>query len=78
VSNPSNLGSDVCAFGKGAGRDNQGDGAILIGIEAGSTNSQDDILIVSDKNGNTRLEMDLSNGDLSIEGSLTENASLTP
>jgi len=37
---------------------------------------QIDQLIITDRNGNRRAVMDLTTGDLSIEGSLTQNASL--
>jgi len=49
---------------------------IAIGYEAAINNSEDDILIITDQTGSRRMELDLSNGNLSIEGSLTENATL--
>jgi len=71
-----NSGFRTIAIGNTAATFNSGDGVIAIGFEAAENNNQDDILVVTDSLGNRRLEMDLTNGDLKIEGSLTQNASL--
>jgi len=76
LSNPSDMGSNVNAFGSEAGRNNTGEGAILIGQQAGINNSEDDVLLITDRNGETRLKMDLTNGNMKIGGSLSENATL--
>jgi len=76
LSDPTTMGDDNIGIGVSAIRDNQASGLIAIGQEAGRNATTDDLLIVTDRNGNRRLEMDLTNGDLSIEGSLTQNASL--
>jgi hypothetical protein len=70
------MGSDVIALGVGAGENSTGSGCIYIGQTAGVTNSRDDVAIISDKNGNARAEIDLATGDMTIEGSLTQNGSL--
>jgi len=69
-------GFRTIALGQQSGEGNSGDGVIAIGFEAAANNSQNDILVVTDSGGTRRLEMDLTNGDLKIEGSLTQNASL--
>jgi hypothetical protein len=71
-----NSGDDITAIGLAAGQGASGDGCIYIGKFAGAANSRDNVVIISDRNGNTRAEIDLTNGDLKIEGSLTQNASL--
>ena len=76
LSNPSDMGSNVNAFGYQAGRNNTGEGVILIGQQAGINNSEDDVLLITDRNGETRLKMDLTNGNMEIGGSLSENATL--
>ena len=76
LSNPSDMGSNVNAFGYEAGRNNTGEGVILIGQQAGINNSEDDVLLITDRNGETRLKMDLTNGNMEIGGSLSENATL--
>jgi hypothetical protein len=70
------MGDDVIAFGEDAGRNATGTGCIYIGQSAGETNSQDDVAIIADKNGNARAEIDLATGDMTIEGSLTQNGTL--
>jgi len=76
LADPTTMGDDNIGIGVSAIRDNQASGLIAIGQEAGRNATTDDLLIVTDRNGNRRLEMDLTNGNLSIEGSLTQNASL--
>jgi hypothetical protein len=70
------MGDDNIGIGASAIRDNQASGLIAIGQEAGRDATTDDQLIVTDRNGTRRMVMDLTNGDLKIGGSLTENASL--
>jgi len=76
LADPTTMGDDNIGIGRSAIRDNQASGLIAIGQEAGRNASTDDQLIITDRNGNRRMEMDLTNGNLSIEGSLTQNASL--
>ena len=71
-----NTGFGVTASGYEAARDNTGNGVIALGYQAANNNSTNDLFIVTDQNGNRRMEMDLTNGDLKIDGSLTQNASL--
>jgi hypothetical protein len=76
LADPSTMGDDNIGVGVSAIRDNQASGLIAIGQEAGRNATTDDQLIITDRNGNRRMVMDLTTGDLSIEGGLTENASL--
>jgi hypothetical protein len=76
LADPTTMGDDNIGIGDSAIRNNQASGLIAIGQEAGINAQTDDQLIITDRNGNRRLVMDLTNGDLSIEGSLTENATL--
>jgi hypothetical protein len=76
LADPTTMGDDNIGIGVSAIRNNQASGLIAIGQEAGINAQQDDQLIVTDRNGNRRMVMDLTNGDLKIDGSLTENATL--
>ena len=76
LADPTTMGDDNIGIGDSAIRNNQASGLIAIGQEAGINAQTDDQLIVTDRNGNRRLVMDLTNGDLKIDGSLTENATL--
>jgi len=76
LSDPTTMGDDNIGIGKSANRNNQASGLISIGQQAGADAQTDDQLIVTDRNGNRRMVMDLTNGDLQIEGSLTQNATL--
>jgi len=76
LADPTTMGDDNIGIGVSAIRNNQASGLIAIGQEAGINAQQDDQLIVTDRNGNRRMVMDLTNGDLKIEGSLTQNANL--
>jgi len=76
LADPTTMGDNNIGIGVSAIRANQASGLIAIGQEAGRNATTDDLLIITDQNGNRRLEMDLTTGDLSIEGSLTQNASL--
>lgn len=71
-----NTGTAVTAIGRQAARFNDGNGVIALGRQAAFNNSQNDIMIITDRDGNRRMELDLDNGNLSIEGSLNQNASL--
>jgi hypothetical protein len=70
------MGDDNIGIGKSAIRNNQASGLIAIGQEAGINAQTDDQLIITDQNGNRRMVMDLTNGNLKIDGSLTQNATL--
>jgi hypothetical protein len=76
LSDPTTMGDDNIGIGVSAIRNNQASGLIAIGQEAGINAQTDDQLIITDRNGNRRMVMDLTNGDLKIEGSLTQNATL--
>jgi len=76
LADPTTMGDDNIGIGVSAIRNNQASGLIAIGQEAGINAQTDDQLIVTDRNGNRRMVMDLTNGDLKIEGSLTQNATL--
>jgi len=76
LSDPTTMGDDNIGIGVSAIRNNQASGLIGIGQEAGINAQQDDQLIITDRNGNRRMVMDLTNGDLKIDGSLTENSTL--
>jgi len=76
LSDPSTMGDDNIGIGESALRRNQASGLIGIGRKAGIDAQQDDQLIITDRNGNRRMVMDLTNGDLKIDGSLTQNANL--
>jgi len=76
LSDPATMGDDNIGIGKSAIRNNQASGLIAIGQQAGINAQTDDQLIITDRNGTRRMVMDLTNGNLSIDGSLTENATL--
>jgi hypothetical protein len=76
LSDPTTMGDDNIGIGASAIRNNQASGLIAIGQEAGINAQTDDQLIITDRNGNRRMVMDLTNGNLEIDGSLTENATL--
>jgi len=76
LADPTTMGDDNIGIGVSAIRNNQASGLIAIGQEAGINAQQDDQLIITDRNGNRRMVMDLTNGDLKIDGSLTQNATL--
>jgi len=76
LADPTTMGDDNIGIGVDAIRNNQASGLIAIGQDAGINAQQDDQLIVTDRNGNRRMVMDLTNGDLKIDGSLTQNANL--
>nr|ADE29188.1 conserved hypothetical protein [uncultured virus] len=76
LADPTTMGDDNIGIGVDAIRNNQASGLIAIGQEAGINAQQDDQLIITDRNGNRRMVMDLTNGDLKIDGSLTQNANL--
>jgi len=76
LADPTTMGDDNIGIGVSAIRNNQASGLIAIGQEAGINAQQDDQLVVTDRNGNRRMVMDLTNGDLKIDGSLTQNATL--
>jgi hypothetical protein len=76
LSDPSTMGSENIGIGRSAIRNNQASGLIAIGMEAGINAQTDDQLIITDRNGNRRMVMDLTNGNLKIDGTLTENATL--
>jgi hypothetical protein len=76
LANPTQMGDDNIGIGVSAIRNNQASGLIAIGKEAGINAQTDDQLIITDRSGNRRMVMDLQNGDLKIDGSLTQNATL--
>jgi hypothetical protein len=76
LSDPTTMGDDNIGIGVSAIRNNQASGLIGIGQKAGINAQTDDQLIITDRNGNRRMVMDLTNGDLKIDGSLTQNATL--
>ncbi|UXF50751.1 hypothetical protein 7908G4G3_47 [Haloquadratum phage sp.] len=76
LTDPTTMGDDNIGIGVSAIRNNQASGLIAIGQEAGINAQTDDQLIITDRNGNRRMVMDLTNGDLKIDGSLTQNANL--
>jgi hypothetical protein len=76
LSDPTTMGDDNIGIGRNAIRNNQASGLIAIGQDSGISAQTDDQLIITDRNGNRRMEMDLTNGNLKIDGTLTENASL--
>jgi hypothetical protein len=76
LADPTTMGDDNIGIGVSAIRNNQASGLIGIGQEAGINAQTDDQLIITDRNGNRRMVMDLTNGDLKIDGSLTQNATL--
>jgi hypothetical protein len=76
LSDPTTMGSNNIGIGVGAIRNNQASGLIAIGQDAGINAQTDDQLIITDRNGNRRMVMDLTNGNLKIDGSLTQNATL--
>ncbi|AFH23121.1 hypothetical protein OSG_eHPE5_00035 [environmental Halophage eHP-E5] len=76
LADPTTMGDDNIGIGVGAIKNNQASGLIGIGQEAAKNAQTDDQLIITDRNGNRRMVMDLTNGDLKIEGSLTQNANL--
>jgi len=76
LADPTTMGDDNIGIGESAIRNNQASGLIAIGQEAGINAQTDDQLIITDRNGNRRMTMDLTNGNLNIDGTLTENATL--
>jgi hypothetical protein len=76
LSDPTTMGDDNIGVGESAIRNNQASGLIAIGQDAGINAQTDDQLIITDRNGNRRMTMDLTNGNLNIGGTLTENATL--
>jgi hypothetical protein len=76
LSDPTTMGDDNIGIGFRAIRNNQASGLIAIGQEAGINAQTDDQLIITDRNGNRRMVMDLTNGNLKIDGSLTQNATV--
>jgi len=76
LADPTTMGSDNIGIGVAAIRNNQASGLIAIGQQAGINAQTDDQLIITDRNGNRRMVMDLTNGNLNIDGTLTENATL--
>ena len=76
LADPTTMGDDNIGIGVDAIRNNQASGLIAIGQEAAINAQTDDQLIITDRNGNRRMVMDLTNGDLKIDGSLTQNANL--
>ena len=76
LADPTTMGDNNIGIGQNAIRNNQASGLIAIGQDAGINAQTDDQLIITDRNGNRRMVMDLTNGDLKIEGSLTQNANL--
>jgi len=76
LADPTTMGDDNIGIGASAIRNNQASGLIAIGQEAGINAQTDDQLIITDRNGTRRMVMDLTNGNLNIDGTLTENATL--
>jgi len=76
LADPTTMGDDNIGIGKDAIRNNQASGLIAIGQDAGINAQTDDQLIITQRDGTRRMVMDLTTGDLSITGSLTENATL--
>jgi hypothetical protein len=76
LADPTTMGDDNIGIGVDAIRNNQASGLIAIGRDAGINAQTDDQLIITDRSGNRRMVMDLTTGDLKIEGTLTENVSL--
>jgi len=76
LADPTTMGDDNIGIGNSAIRNNQASGLIALGQEAGINAQTDDQLIITDRNGTRRMVMDLTNGDLKIDGSLTQNATL--
>jgi hypothetical protein len=76
LADPTTMGDDNIAIGESAIRNNQASGLIAIGQEAGINAQTDDQLIITQRDGTRRMVMDLTTGDLSITGTLTENATL--
>jgi len=76
LADPTTMGDDNIGIGESAIRNNQASGVIAIGQEAGINAQTDDQLIITQRDGTRRMVMDLTTGDLSITGSLSENATL--
>ena len=76
LADPTTMGDDNIGIGASAIRNNQASGLIAIGQNAGINAQTDDQLIITQRDGTRRMVMDLTTGDLSITGSLTENATL--
>ena len=76
LADPTTMGDNNIGLGQNAIRNNQASGLIAIGQDAGINAQTDDQLIITQRDGTRRMVMDLTTGDLSITGSLTENASL--
>jgi hypothetical protein len=76
LANQSLMGDDNIGIGSQALRNSTASGVIALGANAGSSASTDDQFIVTDRNGSRRMVMDLTNGNLKIDGTLTENVTL--
>jgi len=76
LADPTTMGDDNIGVGENAIRNNQASGLIAIGQDAGINAQTDDQLIITQRDGTRRMVMDLTTGDLSITGTLTENATL--
>ncbi|WP_049987130.1 hypothetical protein [Halobellus rufus] len=76
LADPTTMGDDNIGIGDSAIRNNQASGLIAIGQDAGINAQTDDQLIITQRDGTRRMVMDLTTGDLSITGSLNENATL--
>jgi len=76
LADPTTMGDDNIGLGESAIRNNQASGLIAIGQDAGINAQTDDQLIITQRDGTRRMVMDLTTGDLSITGTLTENATL--
>jgi len=76
LGDPTTMGDDNIGIGKSAIRDNQASGLIAIGQEAGRNATTDDQLIITQRDGTRRMVMDLTTGNLSITGTVNENATL--
>jgi hypothetical protein len=76
LADPTTMGDDNIGIGENAIRNNQASGIIAIGQDAGINAQTDDQLIITQRDGTRRMQMDLTTGDLSITGTLTENATL--
>jgi len=76
LADPTTMGDNNIGIGDSAIRNNQASGLIAIGQDAGINAQTDDQLIITQRDGTRRMVMDLTTGDLSITGSLNENAAL--
>ena len=76
LSDPSTMGNRNVGIGSQAIQNNQASGLICLGVKAGQNAQTDDQLIITQRDGTRRMVMDLTTGDLSITGELTENENL--